>query len=299
MLLFDRNLNAVFFDYEGGGDPVLFQHLFWFFGHPEVYVLILPAFGIITHVIIYYTGDVEVQGYYGLTWAVLGIRYLGCLVWAHHIFTARIDVDTRFYFSTATIVIGVPTGIKIFSWMSIIVGRGLIVEGALSWVYGFLFLFTVRRVTRITLANNSLDLVLHDTYFVVAHFHYVLSISAVFGLVIRFVHWFEMIFYSDNDVYFTEIYFYTLFLGVNLIFYPIHHIGLHRIPRRYFAYESNFGFIHNLIFIGIILSGLSWVITVLLILNNNLNGLGLGINHVQQEFIYGANLTPHTYMASV
>jgi cytochrome c oxidase subunit 1 len=166
-------------------------------------------------------------------------------------------------------------------------------------VYGFLFLFTVGGVTGITLANNSLDLVLHDTYFVVAHFHYVLSMSAVFRLVIRFVHWFEIIFYSDNDVYFTEIYFYTLFLGVNLIFYPIHHMGLHRIPRRYFAYESSFGFIHNLIFVGIILSGLSWVMTVLLMLNNNLNGLGLGSNHIQQEFMYRANLTPHTYMASV
>lgn len=299
ILLFDRNLNSVFFDYEGGGDPVLFQHLFWFFGHPEVYVLILPAFGILSHVIIYYTNVGEMIGYYGIVWAIIGIRYLGCVVWAHHMFTVGMDVDTRIYFTAATIVIGVPTGVKIFSWLSIIVGKGVNMERVICWAYGFLFLFTVRRVTGITLSNNSLDLVLHDTYFVVAHFHYVLSMSAVYSLVIGFLHWYEIIFYNRVDLIISEVLFFWIFLGVNLVFYPMHHIRIHRMPRRYFAYDLSIGYINNFCLLGIMISGTSWVMVCVIIYTSRCEGLGLGTNALVREIMYGNNLPPHTFISSL
>jgi heme/copper-type cytochrome/quinol oxidase subunit 1 len=296
MLLFDRNLNSVFFDSERGGDPVLFQHLFWFFGHPEVYVLILPAFGILSHVIIYYSTINEITGYYGISWAIIGIGYLRCVVWAHHIFTVGMDVDTRMYFTAATMVIGVPTGVKIFSWIAILIRKELNMERVLSWAYRFLFLFTVGGVTGITLSNNSLDLVLHDTYFVVAHFHYVLSMSAVYSLVIRFLHWYEMIFYNTIDLYFSEIIFFWMFLGVNLIFFPMHHIGIHGIPRRYFAYDINIGYINNMCLLGILISRISWILVVCIMIISRDSGLRISYDRMRDEMSHGNNLPPHTYI---
>merc|ERR1712048_1242223 len=250
ILLFDRNLNCAFFDPARGRDPILFQHLFWFFRHPEVYVLILPAFGLISHLICFYTRSDDVFGYYGICWAICSIRFLGCIVWAHHIFTIRIDIDTRSYFTAATIVIRVPTRVKIFSWLTMLISADFELERVRLWVSRFIFLFVLGGVTRIVLANSSVDLVLHDTYFVVAHFHYVLSIAAVYSLVLRFVHWQEMFVYGFCDEFINKLYFFIIFVGVNVTFFPIHQIGILGIPRRYFSYGELYLTLNIVTFIG-------------------------------------------------
>ena len=269
MILFDRHFNSAFFNVTRGGDPILFQHLFWFFRHPEVYVLILPRFGMLSHVLAHNSSMERPFGYYRMVWSILAIGFLRFIVWAHHMFSVGMDTDSKAYFSAATVVIGIPTGVKVFAWLAHFNMTSLELTVEVMWGYLFIWLFTIGRLTGIVLSSASVDLLLHDTYYVVAHFHYVLSMGAVASLIMRVYFWFPVFVGLSLPRYYAYVFFIAFFVAVNLTFLPMHTLGMRRFPRRYCSYTYGMTNITRLISLGALLS---------------LRSLFIGLNSMRPSF---------------